>query len=141
MAGPWQRFLIPPEQAALLAAVTLVSVGAACNPDVQRIRVRKPGNIDRVDPARACRMLEPEEDLGFRPCAPDVFEGGIGKNYGGFRLAFVEGEGFLRIENNGSETPAKPDEVAWFVRDLSNAATDDAGIKAQLFSLGLDRMV
>jgi hypothetical protein len=130
--GRWENFLPAPDRATQ-SAQDLATV-AALSRDVVRFRVKKPGNTNHVDPARLCQMLSPKEDLGFHDRLPDRFENGIGKNYEGYRIAFVEGEGFYRIENDGRESAASPIEAFNFRADLAVAAQSDENIRKYISS-------
>jgi hypothetical protein len=124
---PWSRYQAEPD--AQDTHANSLAIVLAMSQDVQRVRVRNPGDINRVDPGWACRMSEPGEDLDFHEAPPDRFGNGIGKNYEGYRIAFVEGEGYMRFENDGGERPADPAEIFMFRNDVSKAAESDAAIR------------
>ncbi len=132
---PWQNFMPVPDKAALFTE-SFATV-AAMSQGVQRIKVRKPGNANSVDPALLCEMQAPSEELDFRERKPDLFDNGVGKNYNGYRIAFVGGEGFCRIEDDGSESAAQPGEIARFKEDLARAAESDSKLRDYIDAAGL----
>jgi hypothetical protein len=132
---PWSRYQAEPD--AQDTHANSLAIVLAMSQDVQRIRVRNPGDINRVDPEWACRMAEPEEELDFHDAAPDRFENGVGKSYDGYRIAFVEGEGYVRFENDGSERPADPAEIFMFRNDITKAAKSDDGIRTYAEDKGI----
>jgi hypothetical protein len=124
---PWQNFVVLADLDTQFARDFREL--AAKSREVVRYKVRKPGNDNNVDPGRLCEILSPKEDFNFQDRMPDRFGSGIGKNYDGYRIAFVEDEGFYRIENDGKEIPATPTEVFRFRADLSEAAKTDDEIR------------
>ena len=129
--------MAPPDRESLFAE-SLATI-AALSRGVQRIRMKKPGNTNAVDPARLCLVLSPPESLDFHERKPDLFENGVGKSYEGHRIAFVEGEGFCRMENDGSERPAAPCEIFRFKADLADAARSDECLRRYIGRAGVDR--
>jgi hypothetical protein len=100
---------------------------------VMRIKVKKPGDFNRVSGFD----VHVDEKLDYHDSKPDLFEGGIGKSYNGFRIAYVEEEGFIRIENDGFEHMAIQFEISMFKQDLADAARSDENIRSYIASKGI----
>jgi len=133
--NPWTAYKPAPEVAPARedCRVTILRF----SPDVLRFRVKKPGNTNQVDPARICEMLGPHENLDFRDSPPDRFDSGVGKSYDGYRIAFIEDEGYVRFNNDGSEGAAGPADVRRFIGDIARAARTDEGIRRYAAEKGI----
>lgn len=101
----------------------------------RRMRYRKPGDIHRTGPCDMQAFVDEHLDYRESPC--ERFVNGVGKSYDGYRLAHTEDDGFVRIENDGSESVPDESDIARFRKDLAKAALADERIAGYITEKGI----
>jgi hypothetical protein len=131
--GPWETYKPEPEPGRVSPYVSSMLTVASISPCRERTRLKKPGNLHRV-----CSFEEKfDEKLDYHDSPPDLFDNGVGKSYEGFRIAYIEKTGYVRIENDGTENIASPSEIYKFKRDLVEAARVDEKIRSYASEKGI----
>lgn len=131
--GPWETY--KPEPAGPAAYENSMITIARITPRRERIRMKNPGDLSRVCRFDdECRFVE---NFDYHDSQPDLFGNGIGKDYEGYRIAYIEGTGYVRTENDRSENIATPKEIYRFKKDLVEAARVDERVRQYVSDKGI----